>query len=72
MAHRLSRNVLYCTKIKSTDMDANFEQVPPILSAQELIDLKGFSELVLVDLRNSNTAKADYLESHLEGAIYIE
>jgi hypothetical protein len=53
-------------------MDANFEQVPPILSAQELIDLKGFSELVLVDLRNSNTAKADYLESHLEGAIYIE
>ncbi len=44
----------------------------PLLDASELFTLQNTANLVLVDVRNSKTARADYKENHLEGAIFID
>lgn len=44
----------------------------PIISAQELQNIIGQNDLVLLDARTSKTAAEDYLQKHISGARFID
>ncbi len=43
-----------------------------LISAKKLLKLKGDIDLVILDVRSSKTAEAQYLEGHLAGAIFVD
>lgn len=44
----------------------------PLISAEELLDLKEKEDLVLVDARFSKTVHEDYQKEHLKGAVHVD
>lgn len=46
--------------------------ISPVIQAAELLKLKGQENLILVDASQGSNAHANYLEQHLEGAIYVD
>jgi thiosulfate/3-mercaptopyruvate sulfurtransferase len=43
-----------------------------LISAKKLLKLNGDLDLVILDVRGSKTAEAQYLEGHLAGAIFVD
>lgn len=46
--------------------------ISPVIEAAELVKLKGQENLILVDASQGRNALGNYLEQHLEGAIYVD
>ena len=44
----------------------------PVIKPQELIQLKGKKEMVLIDARSGPDAKEKYQAEHLDGALYVD
>jgi len=54
------------TKIKMN------KKITPIINADDLLEISKFENLILVDVRTGSSAKANYLEKHLKGALFID
>ena len=48
------------------------QQLPPLLTATELLTLHQTSSIILIDASNGKNAYENYLESHLQGALFVD
>ena len=48
------------------------KKISPIINAIDLLEISQFENLVIVDVRTGNFAKANYLEKHLKGALFVD
>lgn len=50
----------------------NEKKLSPIISAEELLDLRGNTNYILIDARSGSEARDKYNQQHLQGAIFVD
>lgn len=48
------------------------KKLSPIISAEELLDLRGNTNYILIDARSGSEAREKYNKAHLQGAIFVD
>jgi len=48
------------------------KKIASIISAHDLLEISQFENLILIDVRTGNSAKTNYLNKHLKGALFVD
>lgn len=48
------------------------QQLPPLISATELLTLHQTASIILIDASHGKNAHGNYIESHLQGALFVD